>query len=156
MRRIPQPAIRKYCRDQRFVLNFDCSYEEVEYRFRITNIKGQYNDSNPLQTEHWEDIILNIVIDGTVKRKSNGEVYQTQTLQENHNWELQWNPRGPRRRIRRNILSGCSGYSGYYYGSQNKPNLFTLFLKCLNMGSNDIKLGTIRFGKVPGPDGFSS
>ena len=148
MRRIPQPAIRKYCRDQRFVLNYDNNFEEIEYRFRITNIKGQYNDTNPLQAERWEDIILNIVIDGTVRRKSGGEVYQIQSLKENHNWELQWNPRGPRRKIRRNILSS-SRNNGYYYGAQeNESNLFSLFLKCMNMGDNDIKLGTITFGTV--------
>jgi hypothetical protein len=148
MKRIPQPDIRKYCRDQRFVLKYNRPYSNTEYRFRITNIKSEYNDSNPITCSTWQDIIINIVIDGTVEHKNReGKVYDVKTLKDDLRYQLTWNPRSPRKHIRRNILSGI-GHNGYSFGANVGPNLFSLFLKCLNLGEHNIKLGTIAFGTV--------
>ena len=148
MKRIPQPSIRKYCRDQRFTLNYNRSYSNTEYRFRITNIKSEYNDSNPIKSECWEDIIINIVIDGTVEHKNReGKVYDVKTLFDDSKYELSWNPRAPRKYIRRNILSGI-GINGHTYGAAIGPNPLSLFFKCMNLSEHRIKIGTITFGTV--------
>lgn len=149
MKRIPQTNIRKYCRDQRFKVTYKRHYQDIEYRFRITNISNEYNDTNPLCMKNtWECVNINIVIDGTVRDKNRkGEVYTEMTLADRYQWQLNWNPRGPRKTIRRDLESGVGGY-GRRHDSSDGHNPFHLFLKCMNLGNNDIKIGTIKFGTV--------
>jgi hypothetical protein len=148
MKRLPKD-IRKYCRDQRFVYTYRNNYEEITINFRITNIAGEYNDKNPLKTSNWEDININIVVDGTASRISNGCITNTRTLTEYFDWELRWNPRSPRTKIRRMIGGGAFNSYTYGYGtSQEDKGQFDLFLKCMNLYNHRIKLKTIKFGKV--------
>ena len=148
MKRIPQPSIRKYCRDQRFTITYNRPYSNTEYRFRITNIKSEYKYHNPLKAEFYEDIILNIVVDGTVSHTTrDGRVYDVKELAEDLKYLLDYDPRGPRKNIRRILMSGI-GRNSYYYGTSRGANPLALFLKCMNMGEQSIKLGTITFGKV--------
>ena len=149
MRRLPKD-IRKYCKDQRFTYTHSNSYEVYTLNFRITNIAGEYNDRNPLKTRSWEDININIVVDGTISRIENNCITNTQTLEEYYDYSLRWNPRDPRRRIRNMIGGGNYNSHGYYYG--NNPDVdqgtFNLFLKCMNLYDHRINLKTIKFGKV--------
>ena len=149
MKRLPKD-IRKYCRDQRFTYTHKNSYEEMTINFRITNIAGEYNDRNPLKTRSWEDININIVVDGTVSRISNNCITNTKTLTEYYGWDLSWNPRDPRRRIRNMIGGGEYNSYGYNHGQNPDVNQgkFNLFLKCMNLYDHRIKLKTIKFGKV--------
>ena len=149
MTRIPKD-IRKYCRAQRFTYTHSNTYEEMTINFRITNIVGEYNDSNPLMTKNWEDININIVVEGTVSRISNKCITNTQTLEEYYDWNLRWNPRDPRRRIRRMIGGGYyNGMDDYRYGATDiDRGQFNLFLKCMNLYDHRINLKTIKFGKV--------
>ena len=149
MRRLPKD-IRKYCRAQRFTYTHKNTYEEMTINFRITNIAGEYNDRNPLNTRSWEDININIVVDGTVKRISNNIVTSTQTLTDYYDWNLRWNPRDPRKRIRRMIGGGYyNSYSNYRYGNTDiDQGSFDLFLKCMSLYDHRINLKTIKFGKV--------
>ena len=149
MKRLPKD-IRKYCRDQRFTYTHSNSYEEMTINFRITNIAGEYNDRNPLKTSSWEDININIVVEGTVSRISNNCITNTKTLEEHFDYGLRWNPREPRRRIRR-ILGGGHYNSGsnYNYGHTDiDKGHFDLFLRCFNLYEHRINLKTIKFGKV--------
>ena len=149
MRRLPKD-IRKYCRAQRFTYTHKNTYEEMTINFRITNIAGEYNDRNPLKTRSWEDININIVVDGTVKRISNNIVTSTQTLTDYYRYGLSCNPRDPRRRIRNMIGGGHYNSYGYNYGQNPDVDQgkFNLFLKCMNLYDHRIKLKTIKFGKV--------
>ena len=149
MKRLPKD-IRKYCRDQRFTYTHKNTYEEMTINFRITNIAGEYNDRNPLKTRSWEDININIVVDGTVKRISNNIVTSTQTLTDYYRYGLSWNPRDPRRRIRNMIGGGHYNSYGYNYGQSPgvDKGKFDLFLMCMNLYGHRIKLKTIKFGKV--------
>ena len=149
MKRLPKD-IRKYCRAQRFTYTHKNAYEEMTINFRITNIVNEYNDKNPIKARNWEDININIVVDGTVKRISNNTVISTQTLTEHWDWNLSWNPREPRRRIR-NFIGG-GHFNSYSYNYGRNPGVdkgkFDLFLKCMNLYDHRIKLKTIKFGKV--------
>jgi len=118
--------------------------------FRITNIAGEYNDRNPLKTRSWEDININIVVEGTVSRISNNCITSTQTLPEYYEFPLRWNPRDPRRKIRNMIGGGQYNSYGYNYGQNPDVDQgkFNLFLKCMNLYDHRIKLKTIKFGKV--------
>ena len=149
MKRIPKD-IRKYCRDQRFTYTHRNNYEEMTINFRITNIVGEYNDKNPLKSRNWEDIHINIVVEGTVSRISNNCITNTQTLEEYYDWNLRWNPRDPRKRIRRMIGGGYyNTHDDYRYGATDiDRGQFNLFLKCMNLYDHRIKLKTIKFGKV--------
>ncbi len=150
MKRLPKD-IRKYCRDQRFVYTYRNNYEEIIVNFRMTNIVNEYNDKNPLKSRSWEDININIVVDGTVSRISNGCITNTRTLKEYFDWELSWNPRSPRKRIRRMIGGGAFNsysYSNGYGTNQEDRGQFDLFLKCMNLYDHRINLKTIKFGKV--------
>ena len=92
---------------------------------------------------------INIVVDGTVSRVSNNCTTHTQTLKEYFDWELTWNPRSPRKRIRRMI--GGGQYNSYSYGygtNQEDRGQFDLFLRCMNLYDHRINLKTIKFGKV--------
>ena len=149
MKRLPKD-IRKYCRAQRFTYTHKNSYEEMTINFRITNIAGEYNDRNPLKTRSWEDININIVVDGTVSRISNNCITNTKTLVDYYDWNLRWNPRDPRKRIRR-MLGGGTFNSGnqYHYGNTIiDKGQFDLFLRCFNLYEHRINLKTIKFGKV--------
>jgi len=118
--------------------------------FRITNIAGEYNDKNPLKTRSWEDININIVVDGTISRVRDNCITNTQTLEEYYEYGLRWNPRDPRRKIRR-MLGGGTYNSGYHYNHGSTDidrGQFDLFLKCMNLYEHKIILKTIRFGKV--------
>ena len=148
MRRLPKD-IRKYCKDQRFTYSHKSSYEEMIINFRITNIAGEYNDKNPLKSRSWEDININIVVDGTVSRVSNNCIMNTQTLEDYYEYSLNWNPRDPRARIRRMIGGGEYNDCGYQYGNTDiNKGTFNIFLRCLNLYNHKINLKTIKFGKV--------
>ena len=149
MKRLPKD-IRKYCRAQRFTYTHRSNYEEMTINFRITNIAGEYNDKNPLKARNWEDIHINIVVEGTVSRVSDGCITDTRTLVDYYDWNLRWNPRDPRKRIRRMIGGGYyNTQENYRYGvTEIDYGKFNLFLRCMNLYDHRIKLKTIKFGKV--------
>jgi len=149
MKRLPKD-IRKYCRDQKFTYTHRNSFEEMTINFRITNISGEYNDKNPLKTRNWEDININIVGDGTISRVSNNCITNTTTLEEYYDWNLRWNPRDPRKRIRRMIGGGYyNQVNNYQYGNTDiNKGQFDLFLRCMNLYDHRIVFKTIKFGKV--------
>jgi len=143
------PQMRKYCRDKRFTLVFDDSWAKRVYNFRITNIRSPYGPRGgyPVygkESQRWCPVEINIVIDGTYTFKNARYDNTPRTLTEHYN--LDWDPRRPRREIRNDIL-GSIDRGGYYSHNTNNEtsNELELFLKCLSLDHRELTIKNIRF-----------
>jgi len=142
------PQMRKYCRDKRFTLVFDDSWSKRVYNFRITNIRSPYGPRGgyPVygkESQRWCPVEINIVIDGTYTFKHERYDNTTRTLREHYN--LDWDPRRPRREIRQDILGSLD--KGGYYGREQlgTSNELELFLKCISLDHRELTIKNIRF-----------
>ena len=139
--------MRKYCRDKRFTLVIDDTWSKRVYNFRITNMRSPYGPRGgyPLygkESQDWYPVEINIVIDGTYTYKNNRYDNTPRSLKEHYN--LHWDPRGPRREIRQDILSSVD--KGGYYGTRNNTGSeLELFLKCISLDHRELKIKNIRF-----------
>ena len=168
MRNIKNIHLRKLLRDKRFTSTVkNWGTKSTTYNYRITNVKQEYGDEDPIVGRDWYKTVINIVCSGfttsyvTKKMRRNGpSLTDEQRIDKRFNpviqdctkrygewaYSLNWNPREPRRQIRYALLSDEYNYPNH----QRTSNELRTFLKHIGI-SGDIKIGTIKIEQTPDP-----
>ena len=168
MRNIKNIQLRKLLRDKRFTSTVkNWGTKSTTYNYRITNVKQEYGDEDPIVGRDWYKTVVNIVCTGfttTYRTKKHRpgchSLTDEQRIDRRYNpiiqdcykrggewsYSLQWNPREPRRQVRYALLN-----DDYDYGRNNtrRTNELRNFLKHVGI-SGDIKIGTIKLEPTPG------
>jgi len=167
MRNIKNKQLRKLLRDKRFTSTVsNWGTRSTTYNYRITNVKQEYGDEDPIVGRDWYKTVINIVCSAyttshvTKKDKRNGpRLTAEERVDKRFNpilrdcvgthgewsYTLQWNPREPRRQVRYALLS-----DEYSYGNNERVSTeLRNFLKHVGI-SGEIKIGTIKLEPTPG------
>ena len=169
MRNIKNIQLRKLLRDKRFTTTVkNWGTKSTTYNYRITNIKEEWGDEDPTcSNRNWYKTVINIVCTGfttnyRTKKQRPGchRLTDEQRIDRRYNpiiqdcakrygewsYNLNWNPREPRRQIRYALLN-----DDYDYGrNARRANDLRDFLKHVGI-SGEIKLGTIKLEPTPDP-----
>ena len=168
MRHIKNKQLRKLLRDKRFTSTVkNWGTKSTTYNYRITNVKQEYGDEDPIVGRDWYKTVINIACSGfttsyVTKKNRPGcsSLTDEQRIDKRFNpviqdctkrygewsYSLNWNPREPRRQIRYALLS--DGYN--YNNHQRTSNELRNFLKHVGI-SGEIKIGTIKIEVTPDP-----
>ena len=168
MRNIKNKQLRKLLRDKRFTSTVSSwGNRTTTYNYRITNVKQEYGDEDPIVGRNWYKTVVNIVCSAYTtsliekKRTPNTRnLTDEQRIDKRYkprlrdcvaeygewSYSLRWNPREPRRQVRYALLN-----DDYDYGRNNtrRTNELRNFLKHVGI-SGDIKIGTIKLEPTPG------
>ena len=168
MRNIKNIQLRKLLRDKRFTSTVSSwGLRTTTYNYRITNVKQEYGDEDPIVGKDWYKTVINIVCSAyttshvTKKDKRNGpHLTAEERVDKRFNpiirdcvgtygewsYSLNWNPREPRRQVRYALLS-----DEYSYGNNQRVSTeLRNFLKHVGI-SGEIKIGTIKIEVTPDP-----
>ncbi len=168
MRNIKNKQLRKLLKDKRFTSTVkNWGTKSTTYNYRITNVKQEYGDEDPIVGRDWYKTVINIVCSGfttsyVTKKNRPGchRLTDEQRIDKRFNpviqdctkrygewsYSLNWNPREPRRQIRYALLS-----DEYNYGTNNRMSSdLRNFLKHVGI-SGEIKIGTIKIEQTPDP-----
>jgi len=167
MRNIKNIQLRKLLRDKRFTTTVkNWGTKTTTYNYRITNIKEEWGDEDPTCSRRdWYKTVINIVCTGftttyrTKKhRRNTHSLTDEQRIDRRYNpilqdcykrggewsYNLNWNPREPRRQVRYALLN-----DDYDYGrNTRRASHLRDFLKHVGI-SGEIKLGTIKLEPTP-------
>ena len=168
MRNIKNKKLRKLLRDKRFTSTVsNWGTKSTTYNYRITNVKQEYGDEDPIVGRDWYKTVINFVCSGfttsyvTKKMRRNGpSLTDEQRIDKRFNpviqdctkrygewsYSLNWNPREARGQIRYALLSDEYNYPNH----QRTSNELRTFLKHIGI-SGDIKIGTIKIEQTPDP-----
>ena len=167
MRNIKNIHLRKLLRDKRFTTTVkNWGTKSTTYNYRITNIKEEWGDEDPTCSNRpWYKTVINIVCTGfttnyRTKKQRPGchRLTDEQRIDRRYNpiiqdcakrygewsYNLNWNPREPRRQIRYALLN-----EEYNYGTNQRTSSdLRNFLKHVGI-SGELKLGTIKIEQTP-------
>ena len=166
MRNIKNIQLRKLLRDKRFTSTVSSwGLRTTTYNYRITNVKQEYGDEDPIVGKDWYKTVINIVCSAyttnhVTKKRTNKthRLTDEQRIDKRFNpiirdcvgrygewsYSLNWNPREPRRQVRYALLS-----DEYSYGNnERRASDLRNFLKHVGI-SGDIKIGTIKLEPSP-------
>ena len=170
MRNIKNKQLRKLLRDKRFTSTVSSwGLRTTTYNYRITNVKQEYGDEDPIVGKDWYKTVINIVCSAyTTSHVTKKRTNKTNRLTDEeridkrfnpvlrdcvgtHNgsngewsYSLNWNPREPRRQVRYALLS-----DEYSYGNNQRVSTeLRNFLKHVGI-SGDIKIGIIKLEASP-------
>ena len=169
MRNIKNIHLRKLLRDKRFTSTVsNWGTKSTTYNYRITNVKQEYGDEDPIVGRDWYKTVINIVCSGfttsyvTKKMRRNGpSLTDEQRIDRRYNPIIQdcykrggewaynlhrgWgNPREPRREVRYALLQDEHSYGH----NTRRANDLRDFLKHVGI-SGELKIGTIKLEPTP-------
>ena len=167
MRNIKNKQLRKLLRDKRFTSTVkNWGTKSTTYNYRITNIKEEWGDEDPTCSRRdWYKTVINIVCTGfttnyrtkknrpgcarltdgeRIDRRYNPIIQDCVKRYGEWSYNLNWNPREPRRQIRYALLN-----DDYDYGrNARRANDLRDFLKHVGI-SGELKIGTIKIEQTP-------
>ena len=167
MRNIKNIQLRKLLRDKRFTTTVrNWGTKSTTYNYRITNIKEEWGDEDPTCSRRdWYKTVINIVCTGfttnyrtkkhrpgcasltdeeRIDRRYNPIIQDCAKRYGEWSYNLNWNPREPRRQIRYALLN-----DDYDYGrNARRANDLRDFLKHVGI-SGELKIGTIKIEQTP-------
>ena len=167
MRNIKNIQLRKLLRDKRFTSTVSSwGLRTTTYNYRITNVKQEYGDEDPIVGKDWYKTVVNIVCSAyTTSHVTKKRTNKTHRLTDEQrrdkrfnpiikdcvgrygewSYSLNWNPREPRRQVRYALLN-----DEYSYGNNERVSTeLRNFLKHVGI-SGEIKIGTIKLEPTPG------